>query len=140
MFEALKIIHFLGLAAGIGAGLANMVAAMKLGAVPAEARPMVGGYRITLGQISTIGLILLWITGIWMVAAYMDPAIKGNLVFQLKIVAVIGLTIMAVLSNLTVAKARKAGTPPDPQRMKMLGMISMVFSLSALILAVAVFN
>ena len=140
MFEALKIIHFLGLAAGIGGGLANMLAAMKLKGLPPEAMPAVGGYRITLGQVSTVGLALLWITGVWMVLGYMDPAIKGTLLFQLKILAVIGLTVMAVLSNLTVAKARKAGTPPDAQRMKMLGMISMVFSLSALILAVAVFN
>jgi hypothetical protein len=140
MLELLKFIHFFGLIIGIGGGIANAMAAKRLASVPSEARPMVGMFRESLGKLSTAGLILLWLSGLAMVAIYRGSGIFSDPAFSLKMAAVIVLTGFSVAANVTVAQAKKAGGPPDMQRMKIVSMGALTFGLLALLLAVIQFS
>lgn len=140
MLELLKAIHFLSFSVAIGAGISNLALGARLSAFPPQAMPPLGGFRLLLGKLSTIGLILLWLTGIWMVAVTAGMGIPENQIFLWKLAAVIVLTVFSIAANLTVAKARKTGMPPDAQRMKRLGFGSQAMAILALILAVIAFN
>ena len=140
MDELLKIIHFLSFSVAIGAGVANLTLGARLASFPSEAMPPLGGFRLFLGKLSTIGLVLLWITGILMVAATNGTSAFESPTFLLKIAAVIVLTIFSIMANLTVSQAKKAGTPPDASRMKQLGIGSQAMAVLAIILAVFAFG
>ncbi|MGR3291382.1 MAG: hypothetical protein ACU0C9_09345 [Paracoccaceae bacterium] len=139
MLETLKIIHFLGLILGIGGGIANAIAATKLSGLPPQARPVVGGFRAALGKMSTIGLVLLWLTGISLLVSLDTDILLSDQTFLLKLAAVIVLTGFSVTANMTVMSARRSGKPPEPARMKKIGIGATVFGLLALVLAVLAF-
>ncbi|MGR3661040.1 MAG: hypothetical protein ACU0CA_07615 [Paracoccaceae bacterium] len=139
MLELLKSIHFLSFAVAIGTNVANIIIGTRMAQIPPAAMPQIGAIRLTYGKAATISLILLWLTGIAMVAtAAVDPL--GDNMFRLKLVAVLVLTAISVMANITVAKARKAGTPPDANRMKMLGQAGLAMAVAALILAIFAFT
>lgn len=139
MLELVKIIHFLSFSAAIGAGLANVMAGYRLMSLPPEAMPRIGAFRLRLGLIATIGLGLLWLTGLWLIALE-GSSVLSNGLFLLKLLVVIALTAVSVLANMTILKARRAGTPPDAARMKLLGHAGPALAVLALILAVLAFN
>lgn len=138
MFEVLKIIHFLSFSVAIGAGVSNLVLGTRLASFPPQAMPPLGGFRLLLGKLSTIGLVLLWLTGLSMIASANGMAVNSTL-FALKITAVVGLTILSIIANMTVAKAKKVAAPPDANLMKRLGLGSQAFAILALMLAVFAF-
>jgi len=140
MFETLKIIHFLGLILAFAGGIGNMVAGMKLSSIPSESARAVGMFRLTMGKFSTLGLILLWITGIAMVSLTSGWAVFADLTFVLKFAAVLVVTGFSIAANITVARASKAATPPDAARMNMIGQGAMTFAFVATILAVIAFS
>lgn len=138
MFETLLVLHFIGFIMGFGGGIGNAVSDAKLSGLPPENAKTVGAFYMTMGKISTIGLILLWITGLWMVNNSYGTAIFSDPVFAIKIAAVVGMTILSIMINLAVARARKAGGAP-PERIKTLGKYISILGLTALILAVVKF-
>ena len=139
MAELLKIIHFLSFSAAIGAGIASIMAGRRLVPLPADAMPKAVAYRLALGKVSTIGLALLWLTGIWLIALA-GTAVFSNLLFLLKLAAVVLLTAISVMANFTIINAKKAGVPPDPARMKLLVHAGPAVAVLALILAVLAFG
>ena len=141
MLEILKIIHFFGLIMGIGGGMANAMAAKRLVGMPGEAMPTIGAFREALGKLSTLGLILVWLSGIAMIWGYRGGLkVFDDTTFTLKIAAVVVLTVFAIYGNMTVAKAKKAGTPPDAGKMRTVSMGALTFGTLALILAVVNFT
>ena len=103
MPELLKIIHFLSFSAAIGAGLANIMVGYRLMSLPSEAMPKVRAFRLRLGLITTIGLALLWLTGLWLIAIA-GASVLTNGLFVLKLLMVIALTATPVMANLTVMR------------------------------------
>ncbi len=140
MLELLKIIHFIGIIMGIGAGMANMLAGRGLAGVPRDAMPIVGRFRQGLGKMSTLGLILLWISGIILVKTQGGADIIAVPAFKLKLAAVVVLTGFSIAANYTVFQAKRAGSPPDAERMKKISLGAMIFGLLALAMAVFAFT
>lgn len=140
MFELLKMIHFLSFSIAIGAGISSLVLAARLAGFPPQAMPQLGGFRLILGRLSTIGLLLLWLTGIAMIAATGGLKVFDNQVFLWKLGAVSVLTLFSITANVMVAKAKKAAKPPDARLMKRLGYWSQAMAILALTLAVVAFS
>lgn len=140
MLVLLKAIHFLSFTVAIGAGISNLLLGARLTVFPPQAMPPLVGFRLFLGKLSTIGLILLWLTGIWMVTATHGFGVFENSAILLKLAFVVVLTILSIVANMTVAKAKKLGTPPDASRMKRLGFGSQAMAILALILAIVAFG
>lgn len=140
MFELMKLVHFLGLIAGIGGGAANLLAGRVMAGQAPENRAGLAAFRPLLAKTSTYGLVLLWLSGITLLNMTMVVALFENPVFIWKMVAVVVLTLISVTANLTMIRARKSGNPPDAQLMKKLGIWGQVFAILALILAVIAFN
>ena len=140
MLEILKLLHFIGIILGIGGGLANAISAVRLAGLPPETGPIVGGFRQTLGKMSTIGLVILWLSGIALIINQKDAGLLSDTLFLLKLGAVIVLSGFSIAANITVISAKKAGGPPDAKRMENLGKGALLSGTVALVLAVLVFN
>ncbi len=140
MWEILKTVHYLSFSVAIGAGVSNLVLGARLVGFPPEAMPPLGGFRLLLGKLSTIGLALLWLTGISMVASAPDMNYLENPAFLWKLAAVVVLTLFSIAANVTVAQAKKAGGPPDANRMKQFGFGSQAMAILAVLLAVVAFT
>lgn len=140
MLELLKFIHFASFSLAIGAGAANLIAGRRLSALPPEVMPRIGTYRLTLGKVQTVSLVLLWLTGFGMISYGPGWEVFSDPWFQLKFAFVLVLTAFSVAANLAVIRASRAGGPPDPQRMKWLGIGSHVTALVIVGLAVIAFS
>ena len=140
MFELLKIVHFLSFSVAIGAGVSNLALGARLATFPSEAMPTLGAFRLLLGKLSTVGLALLWITGLLMTAGSWGAGIYGTPAFLGKLAAVLVLTGFSIMANLTVAQAKRAGAAPDPLRMKRLAQGALTMAVLAVILAVVAFG
>ena len=140
MLAALKLVHFIGVILGFVGGIANAMAEKRLGGVPPEAMPTIAAFREALAKLSTIGLVLLWLSGIALIWGWYGWAVFESPLFSLKIAAVVVLSGFSLAANLTVLQARRAGTPPDPDRMRRIGMGAMTAGTVALILAVIRFS
>ncbi len=140
MTMLLLIVHFFSFSLGIGCGFANMVVGRTAAKADPAARPFLGAASRMIGQIATLGLILLWLTGIALVFRGWDSLGGLPKLFWLKIAAVLVLTGISVLMNLHGIRASRSGTPPPAETMKKLGMLGGIASTTAMVLAVLAFE
>ncbi len=140
MHEALKMLHFLGIIMGVGAGMAGLAVAQIMAGAPPEAMAKVGKLRQTLVAISTTGLILLWLSGLTLAFAYYGMGIFADPWFSTKLLGVLVLTAISLVANLSLLQGRRNGTPPPAARMKALTLWSVVFGLFCVALAVITFG
>jgi hypothetical protein len=131
MLAALKIVHFLSLAVGLGGGIANGI----VGARVSSRDPSLGApVQKLIGRFSFAALLLLWVTGIWMgrdLYALSDFGIW----FWLKILAVLALTAAAI-----TAQASQLRNTATPRQTKLLGMVMTATASLAVVFAVLAFG
>lgn len=131
MLATLKIIHLLSLAVGLGGGVANALVGAR---VTAKAPEIGLPVQRLIGRLSFLALVLLWITGVWMV---LDGRALGELGpwFWIKMIVVLALTAAAV----TAQTAQLRGTA-TPARMRALGTGITGASALAVVFAVLAFS
>lgn len=134
----LKILHLLAMAVGVGFGLAGLVIMGVTKARGREAMGLAMPLRARLGQLSALALLLLWVTGVWMWLALHGGGL--GLWFGLKLLLVIGLTVVAALLNIAGFRAARGGPRPDPVRMQRLSLIAAGLSVTIVVLAVLAFG
>lgn len=140
MLEIAKFVHFVGLALGIGGGLANLLLGLRASrATTPEAAETLRAMAPTHARVATAGLALLWISGLYLLAwgglnALTIPA------FQAKMVFVLLLTGISVLARRTARQAVKAGQKPKTGRIRVMGVATLTFAVVALALAIRAFG
>ncbi len=133
MFETLKIIHLLSMAVGLGGGVANAIVGAKVGLTAPQ---LAGPVTLLIGRLGFAGLVLLWLTGIAMVAMAGGVAAMGAW-FWVKMLAALMLTAAAValqVATFTLPPERRAA------RVKPLGMVMLAGSVLSLVFAVLAFG
>ncbi len=126
----LKILHLIALAIGLGLGIANiLIGAMS--SAPDITRPI----QKRISRVAFAALILLWITGIWMVTSA-HPLSTLPLWFWIKILVVIAMTAAAITAQIALLRPR----PDTPARVKTLGNIVTGSACLAVIFAVLSFS
>ncbi len=138
MLIALKIIHFMSLAAGIGIGISSMILGIR--AARSEG-PAIGALRSAqgvLGRVAFGAIILLWITGIWMWQAYRGGV--TNVSFDAKIAFVVLLTALSLTMTVKGIIFARGGAPIDPIFAKRMGMTMGLMGFLAVTMAVIAFT
>ena len=133
------IIHFVGLAMGVGAGLASLFLSIVNSRLPKEEAIAITKKNLSLIYLAKTGLILLIVSGFSLMSDYWKSMrelpwlhVKFTLVFLL----LVNLIIMAIFSK----KAKKEGGEAYLPKIKFLGRISVVFGLGIIICAVKTFH
>ena len=106
MNQILLFLHFVGLMLGATGGFGSALVMRRAQAVPAEAAGTLRGLGPMLANVSAVGLVLMWLSGLVMVwSAWGGP---GNLpgLFWLKLVFVLSLTAAAGMIHRTYAAVR----------------------------------
>ena len=119
MIEVLKTFHFLSLwaAGGIGAGgwILQYVHAKS------EVRPsleVVQSLRL-MGLLALISVIILWGTGLWMMALIYN-GLPSIMAFHVKLLAAIFVLVGSLGTNLETLRSMRSGVPPRAQVMAVL--------------------
>ncbi len=140
MTQVLVILHFLGFVAGIGLGMANMITGIRAGRTDPAVAPALRQLQPVFSKGAALALALLWLTGVLLIVTGPGAAVLARPLFTMKMLAVLLLTGLTVVALRQAARGKAAGTPPDPQRMKRLGMGMLTAAIAALILAVLAFR
>lgn len=137
--DILLIIHFAGLMMGAGGGLGSTVAAGYAAKLPPEQASVVRGLAPALARLSTVGLVLMLVTGFGLTAVKYGGFSGMPAMFWAKMVFVAMLTIAALLIEMTHAQV-KAGNVAVAARLPRLGPVAGLSAFLAMILAALTFH
>ncbi len=131
-------LHFLGLMLGAGAGLGSMVVSRQIRRLTGVPTPQLAALRPIFAQMALMGVVLIWLSGIWLYVAKYGGAPLGA-AFHAKLTVAALLLAVVIAINIIGLRARRHGVPPPPW-LPMLGMATPVLTLLAVVLAVVGFN
>lgn len=131
MLITLKILHYLGFSVGVGSSVSAIIVSLMLKSEPAIAGPVLK----RLGRVSFSGLIVLWITGLWLYSSLYSGGLGPY--FTAKMIAVAGLTCAALLLQYFILKGPTSASPSTRLRVSLL---ANAFSVLAIIFALLTFG
>ena len=139
MTQALLFLHLFGLLMGAGGGLGAGVVMRIASSRPPEQANVLRSVGPALGRASTIGLIIMLITGPALVSMKYGGFANLPTLFWVKMVFVASLTLAAITLELTYASVKR-GNVEAAKRLPALGPWAGVSSLLAVLFAVLAFN
>jgi hypothetical protein len=137
--DILLALHIIGLMMGAGGGFGSMIAARAALKMPPEQAGAVRSLGPQLGRFSTIGLVLMWLTGVSLVFLKYDGFASLPQMFWVKAIFITTLTLAAITLELTYAQV-KAGNAAAAARLPLLGPIAGGSSLLAVLFAALAFH
>jgi uncharacterized protein with PQ loop repeat len=138
MSDVLLIFHFVGLMLGAGGGLGSTVAMGYANSLSEQKAKTVRGLGPILARMSLAGVVIMWLTGIWLLLTRYDITALP-VMFWFKIGFVLLLTVAAVSIEMTYARV-KAGNAKAAALLPSLGPMAGISSLMAVIFAVLAFH
>lgn len=132
------ILHFLGLAMGIGTSFAFMflgIAGSKLGK---EERQKFALNTFSLARMGHIGLTLLILSGGYLMTPYWGVLMSQPLLIA-KLILVLTLVVCIILLSMATSRAKK-GDMSGFKRIVTLGRVALLTGISIVVLAVLVFR
>jgi hypothetical protein len=139
MTDALLIFHFIGLMMGAGGGLGGTIAMRHALSLPLEQAAVIRGLGPTLARTSLAGLVLLWSTGVALIALKYGGFDVMPAMFWVKMVFVGTLTLAAILIEVAYAQMKK-GNVTAAANLPKLGPMAGISSLLAVIFAALAFH
>lgn len=136
---SLTFLHFLAFSLGIGGGMAGLLVGRMATRVDPELQPVLGRLQRRLGQISALSILVLWITGVWLIHTLYGGLASLPWLFWIKVASVVALSVCAAWIQTLSLQAWRRGTPAPAARMARLGKLANLFALLSLALAVAAF-
>ncbi|WP_343080336.1 hypothetical protein [Ostreiculturibacter nitratireducens] len=138
MFAALKIVHLFCLLAGGAASIGNAVLMRRVARLGAPPPPIVPEVMGVLARMGLGAIVLLWITGVLMIAVGPGTLALGW-EFYVKLLG--AAVVLGIVSLMSMIRARAAAErrPPDPKRMRTLSRIAFAGTSTAIIFAVLAF-
>lgn len=140
MLLAIKIFHFIGLSLLLGGGICNGVVLGKAGTSDDAAKSALRSASRRLGQITFIGLLILWGTGVYMVSNGYGTGSGFQTLFWAKLVVVVLLSISALAAQFYSIMAMFRGSRTPREKVIRLTAITTLLTLLALVLAVWAFS
>ena len=135
--QILLVLHVLGLAMGLSTGFANMVMMGLIGkAAPAE-KPVLGRFPPLMGRIGSIGLALLWITGLSMLfLKWGGFAGFGDMPWQFHAKITLVVILSGLIGYMQVLERRwRGGDMSAMKTMQTLGKVAFLLAISIIVFA-----
>ncbi len=114
MYEILLILHFVGLALGVGASFAGLTLRLSMRELPPAERGIVAGRFRALGKNGSIGLALLILSGfgMWFTRGIRETMALGGGAFHAKLTLVV--LLAGTFGYLQVLQKKAARDPSGP--------------------------
>lgn len=139
MREVMLVLHFVGLAMGVGNGFAHMFMGMSLKNMSEEEANKLVLKTMVINKMGYIGLFLLVLSGGYLMTPYWDTLMENHSLLA-KLVCVLLLIVMVVTMNGLAKKAKKQGGGESLEKIKKMGMVTLPLGIVIIILAVLTFH
>ena len=139
MTDVLLALHIIGLMMGAGGGFGSMLTMRQAGALPPEQASPLRAMGPVLARFSTIGLVLMLLTGPALVLLKYGGFGAMPSLFWVKMIFVTSLTLAAITLELTYVQV-KGGNAAAASRLPLLGPVAGMSSLLAVLFAVLAFH
>lgn len=138
MREVLLIVHFIGLAMGLGTSFAHLFLGIEGSKMPEVDAGKFRMHTLALSRMGHIGLALLIISGIFLMGPYWNILFSTPLLLT-KLIAVVVLVMLISVIQVAAAKAKKGDTAQF-KKIAAIGKFSFITALLIVILAVYFFR
>lgn len=138
MRDIMLIIHFIGLAMGLGTSFAHMFLGMAAAKMSPEEAGKFRLHTMVLARMGHIGLGLLIVSGIYLILPFWNTLPENPLLIT-KLLLVVLLIILITLISIKTKKG-KAGDLSQFQQIAPLGKMTLITALLIVIVAVMVFH
>ena len=139
MREIFLIIHFIGLALGIGTGFAFMFLGRASSKMEKNEAIKFVLNTLTLRKMGQIGLILLIISGLYLIIPYWS-SLTSMPTFVIKLILVLALVVIIVIMDKYAKEALKGNTEIYLNKIKILSKPSQLIGIIIVILAIYTFH
>lgn len=139
MRDLFLIIHFIGLAMGLGTSLAFMFLGMASAGMEKNEAVKFTMKTFYLSKMGNIGLTLLVISGVFLMTPYWEN-IGDNPLLILKLILVLVLGALIGIISATSRKVTETDSERHLNKIKILGGLSLLTALTIVVLAVLVFH
>ena len=134
------IIHFLGLAMGVGVSFANLFLGIKASKLePQERGKLMSGVNQPLLMMGKTGLTLLLISGFYLATPYWSN-LNEMPYFIIKLCLVAALIFVVVMITIISTKAKKENNPALLAKLKPWGMVGLIIGVLIITMAVNTFH
>jgi hypothetical protein len=137
--DILLFLHLLGLMLGAGGGFGSMISMQVAAKRPPEQAAGIRSAGPALGRLSTIGLIVMWATGLMLVPLKYGGFAALPQLFWVKFFFVVSLTLAAFMLEATYARV-KSGDAKAAALLPRLGPWAGISSLLAVLFAALTFH
>ena len=139
MNAALLFLHLVGLMLGAAGGFASAVIMRRALVLPADEARAVRGLGPILANVSLTGLVVMWVTGLFLVWSKWGGIASLPDMFWVKAIFILSLTAVVGLIHMTYSEIRK-GNPAAAAKLPKFGPMAGVSALLAVLFAVLAFN
>ena len=139
MHDLALILHFLGLAMGLGTPIAFLFLGIQGSKMELPERRNFQRNTQTLSKMGKIGLLLLILSGLLLMRPYWN-SLTSTPLLMIKLALVICLVIAIGAMHIAQGKRARTTDPTQQQSIERWGKISLITSLAIVILAVFIFH
>ena len=139
MRDTMLILHFIGLAMGLGTSFTHAFLGASISKLKSSEAKKFRLQIKALSQMGYIGTILLLISGIFLLIPFW-PVLTSLPLLIIKLVLFIILVILILLINLGASKNLKNDTEDHVKQIELMGKFALVIGVVIVILAVNVFH
>lgn len=139
MREAMLIIHFLGLAMGLGASFSFMFLGIAGSKMEAEEGKKFTLNTFTLSRMGHIGLFMLILSGLYLMTPFWGSLMSLPML-MVKLFLVLFLTITVIILSVYSKRAKQGDTESNLKKIESLGKVSLLSGIAIVLLAVLIFR
>jgi uncharacterized membrane protein len=139
MRETMLILHFIGLAMGLGTSFAHAFLGIATSKMTADDAIKFRLHSLVLGTMGHVGIALLIVSGLYLITPYWKILPSSPLLI-IKLALVIVLVVLITMINLYTKRARNGDAEVQLKKMAQLGKMTLVVALVIVILAVNIFH
>jgi len=142
MYTVLLVLHFLGLALGVGTGFAQMTLGISTRALAPAERTQFMLRAAALGKNGSIGLLLLIGSGLGMMAqrGFSATLQWGGGAFHAKLALVAAMVLVFGYLQMLIARARREGGGPALATLPKVGQVLLLLGIAVVICATIAFQ
>lgn len=133
------IIHFIGLAMGLGTGIGFQIFGNVASKLEKEDAKKFMLNAFSLMKMAQIGLVLLLISGLYLMTPFWKTLPSMHLL-STKLILVVILIVLNIVNSIAMSKAKKGDLLNQRKKIKTLGRIILLTVLIIVVLAVYVFH
>ena len=139
MREIMLIVHFLGLAMGLGTSIGFIFLGKAASKLEQEERLKFAVNSFALGRMGQIRIGLLVLSGLYLMTSFWS-ILPSNFLLQLKLFLVLLLIVFLVIIAITINIAIQNDTKTYMKKIQTLGRIALFLALTIVVLAVYIFH